>query len=187
MNLIKDFIRDLRVELTDEFDRNFERKGFFNEKWEETRLNNRRGSLLMRTGALRRSIRCQSGSNTIRWFSSLPYASIHNDGGVITVTGKMKKYFWAMYLKARGGIVYSVKTRNAVNNQRTKRLSAEAEFFKAMALKKVGSKIKITKRQFIGYHDDINGIVERVFSDTMQRFEKEVLKPVVELPLKRIS
>ena len=163
MNLLGDFIRDLRVELTDEFDRNFERKGFFNEKWDEARMQNRRGSLLMRTGALRRSIRSQSSSNTIRWFSSLPYASIHNNGGFITVTVKMKRYFWAMHLKASGA-------------KQSRSMSAEAGFWKAMALKKIGTKIKIAKRQFIGYHSKIDGIVDKVFQQTLNRYEIQITK-----------
>ncbi len=55
--IIKQTLEDIRTKLTDEFDRNFERKAFFDKRWSETKLINKRGSLLMRTGKLRRSIR----------------------------------------------------------------------------------------------------------------------------------
>ncbi len=167
MNYIRQFIEDLRVEVTDEFDRNFERKGFFDEKWPDTRRVVNRGSLLMRTGALRRSLQSTSQGNSIRFFSSLPYASIQNDGGEITVTTKMKRYFWAMYKKAAGG-------------RKSSNLTGEAEFFKAMALKKVGSRIKIPKRQFIGHHERIDQVVDKVFQQTLNSHEmmvKKQLKP----------
>lgn len=166
-NNLSNFISDLRVQITDEFDRNFERKGFFDEKWPDTRMPNRRGSLMMRSGALRRSIKSTSTGNYIHFSSSLPYASIHNEGGTITVTAKMKKYFWAMYMKAAGG-------------RKSKRMSQEADFFKAMALKKVGSKIKIAKRQFIGPHSDIDKAVDFVFKQHLSSFETQInnqLKP----------
>jgi len=167
MNYLNNFIADLRVEISDEFDRNFERKGFFDEKWPDTRIHSRRGSLLMRSGALRRSVKSTSTGNSIHFSSSLPYASIHNEGGTITVTAKMKKYFWAMFMKAAGG-------------RKSNRLSQEADFFKAMALKKVGSKIKIEKRQFIGPHSEIDVVVDRLFKQHLSSFETRInqqLKP----------
>ncbi len=32
--IIKNILNDIRVELTDEFDQNFERQAFFSEKWQ---------------------------------------------------------------------------------------------------------------------------------------------------------
>lgn len=54
-SLKKAIIADLRVELADEFDRNFQRKAFFSERWLPRRGKKARGSLLVVTGALRRS------------------------------------------------------------------------------------------------------------------------------------
>lgn len=100
-----DFIKDVKTDLMDEFDRNFERKAFFDQNWPREKYPNHTGSLLMRTGGLRRSIKAEIQGNTIRFSSSLPYAGIHNNGGTIVVTEKMKRYFWAMYLKASGAAV----------------------------------------------------------------------------------
>ena len=35
--------------------------------------------------------------NSITFFTSLPYAAIHNDGGEIVVTKRMKRFFWHKY------------------------------------------------------------------------------------------
>ncbi|MBQ0157697.1 MAG: hypothetical protein KBS47_01610 [Bacteroidales bacterium] len=54
-SLKKAIIADLRVELADEFDRNFQCKAFFSERWLPRRGKKARGSLLVVSGALRRS------------------------------------------------------------------------------------------------------------------------------------
>ena len=54
---IKKILRDIQVELTDEFDRNFEREAFFSEAWERRRSPVRANEhLLVDSGTLRRSI-----------------------------------------------------------------------------------------------------------------------------------
>nr|WP_305069646.1 hypothetical protein [Flavobacterium covae] len=90
-DFLKRVLQDVKVDASQHFDRNFERKAFFNQKWPTTSMRNRRGSLMMRTGALRRSIRSNVQGSQIVWKSSLPYAAIHNEGGEIIVTEKMKK------------------------------------------------------------------------------------------------
>ena len=80
---------DVRIELSEEFDRNFEKKSFFSEKWKRKRSPGNQ-SLLIRTSALRRSIRGQIAGKTISFSSSLAYASIHNNGGEITITSESK-------------------------------------------------------------------------------------------------
>ena len=55
---ISEIMRDIAVELAEEFDRNFERQAFFNEAWERRRSPGREGgAVLICTGGLRRSIR----------------------------------------------------------------------------------------------------------------------------------
>lgn len=164
-NLFKNILNDVKVDLTDEFHRNFERKAFFDRPWKKTKHANARGSLMMRSGALRRSIRGTIEGKTIKWSSSLPYASIHNQGGEITVTPKMIKYFWAMYYKTSGAV-------SGGNTQRNLLLSAEAEKWKFMALMKVGSKIKIEQRQFIGSHPQVRKSVERAVDANIKEFDK---------------
>lgn len=63
----------------------------------------------------------------------LVYAGIHNDGGNIAVTAKMKRYFWAKH--------YEADRRD---------LEDDADFYRNMALRKEGSDIKIPQREFVG-------------------------------------
>ena len=89
--LFKEILQDIRVELLDEFDKNFERGSFFGTKpWPKSRRPGGK-SPLIDSGALRRSIKGEISGNRIAFSSSLPYASIHNSGGTLTVTTKMQK------------------------------------------------------------------------------------------------
>jgi phage gpG-like protein len=161
-NFLHNILRDIRVELTEEFDRNFERKAFFEQPWPEVKIPNKRGSLMMRKGALRRSIRSQIIADAIRYTSSLPYASIQNEGGTIVITRKMQKYFWAIYYSLIGKVTYNIKTKSAVYNKKAKQVTKEAQYWKAMALKKVGSTIRIPSRRFIGDHAQVHVLVKKV-------------------------
>ena len=83
-DLLHSILSDMRVELSEEFDRNFERKAFFSDKWKRRANPNAKGSLLIVTGTLRRSIRSEVRGNGVRFSSAVPYASIHNEGGTGT-------------------------------------------------------------------------------------------------------
>lgn len=116
----KKLLTDLRVELLDKFDRNFERKAFFTKPW-PGRRHGRKGTLLnvRGGGGLRGSIKATVGESTVTFTSGLPYAAIHNEGGTITVTTKMQRFFWAKYYEASGGQTFSVKTRMVGNSKQT--------------------------------------------------------------------
>lgn len=159
--LIKNIIKDIDIELMDEFDRNFERKGFFDRKWPQTKLQNRRGSLMMRSGALRRSIKSRVIGNRIFYNSSVPYANLQNDGGEIRVTNKMKSFFWAMFYKANNA-------SQSGSKKRKKKLTQEAEQWRNLALMKTGDKITIQQRQFIGDHSRVKAVVKEVMDDHLE-------------------
>lgn len=164
--IIELFIQDVAVELNDEFDRNFESKSFFGEAWPVEKFKNSNGSLMARTGTLRNDL--FQGTPTvlndlITWQSSLPYASIHNTGGEITVTPNMKKFFWAMFYKNGGKVL------------KEDDLSTEAKQWKYLAMIKVGTKLKIPKRQFIGDHPQVHQSIEDVFNDMEPELNQYVL------------
>lgn len=71
--LKRNILSDMRVELTEEFDKNFERKAFFTDKWKQRANPNAKGSLLLVTGTLRRSIRSEVIANGVRFSSAVPY------------------------------------------------------------------------------------------------------------------
>lgn len=114
----------------------------------------------------------------------LPYATLHNDGGTVTVTARMKKYFWWKYLqiegsKGRNGYKpmsgrYTVrKGGKRGDNQYNRSLSREAQFWKAMALKRVGSKIRIPKRMFVGDTKGLQDVIEESINKELQKFIQE--------------
>lgn len=150
--LWKKMMEDLRVQLLDSYDKNFERKGFFGRRWKKRRVKNR-GSLMMVSGRLRRSIRGRViGKYTIEFSSDAPYARIHNEGGEIRVSERMKRYFWYLYMERK-----------------------QPEY-KWMALMKTGSKIKIPQRQFIGYYKGMDKTVERAADRMMESMAEEIAR-----------
>lgn len=158
-------LSDLRVGLSDEFDKNFERQGFFSEAWQRRKSPIRGdGHVLVSSGDLRRSIQSKVDGNSITFCSTLPYAGIHNEGGVIKVTRKMKSFFWHKYYETTGSFGRKQNGERR-NDKRTIRLSSEASFWKGMALMKEGKTIRIPRRQFIGYSPE----VERLVCDIIER------------------
>ena len=89
-NLLQNILSDLRVDLTDHFDKNFSRGGFFGKKWKPrkdgvaTHLNN--------TGTLSRSISAKVHGHSLTFTSSTPYSAIHNEGGIIRVSEHIRTY-----------------------------------------------------------------------------------------------
>lgn len=104
--LERQILEDMRVELTDEFDKNFQRKAFFTDKWKARKDKNARGSLLVVSGAMRRSIRSDVKDHGVSFTSSLPYTTIHNEGG------KGSKPVCQHYRTSKKGKRYEVKAHN---------------------------------------------------------------------------
>ena len=92
--IIQSILRDIQVELTDEFDQNFERQAFFSQAWQRRKSPTRPGGhILVDTGQLRRSITSKTTGNTITFHTDLPYAAIHNDEELFEVCKNTKKLF----------------------------------------------------------------------------------------------
>lgn len=89
----------------------------------------------------------------------LKYASLHNEGATIVVTEKMKKFFWAKYYEAGGG-------------EGRDRTSDDASFWKSLALKKVGSKIKFPKRLFLAESPLLINHLNKIAKDIFKKFYK---------------
>ncbi len=135
MDLATTILNDLKKDLLDNFDKNFSRGGFFGKTWRKRRDGT--ATHLNNTGTLRRSISAKVHGHSLTFTSSTPYSVIHNEGGTITVTAKMKKYFWAMFKK-----------------------TGKKEY-KYMALMKTGSKITIPQRQYLGAYPGIDKTIDR--------------------------
>lgn len=163
-DLFKNIVWDVRIELTEEFDRNFQRKAFFDKPWKQTRWPNSRGSLMMRSGQLRRGNRSAIQGTNIVFTNSQPYAELHNEGGNLIITPKMIRFFWAMYHKAAGA-------SSRAGGRRKQVLGDEALRWKALALKKPGETLQIAQRQFIGWHSSLKKHIERVVNQNMKETE----------------
>ena len=167
--VISQILRDIKVELSDEFDRNFERQGFFSEKWQRRRASARNNATLIDTGKLRRSITSRSDATSITFYTTEPYAAIHNEGGEIKVTAKMKRYFWAKYYEASGSFGRR-KDGSLRRDRRNARLSDAASMWKYMALMKVGSTIKIPKRRFLGASVEVERAVREIVEENIAEY-----------------
>lgn len=168
--IVRNILKDIRVELTDEFDLNFERQGFFSEAWQRRKSPTRPGgSILIDTDRLRSSVRSKSTDSSITFFSDLPYADIHNEGGEIAVTAKMKRFFWWKYYTTTGSFGRK-KNGELRKDKRTVQLSTEAEFWKFMALMKVGKTIKIPRRQFLGHSPEVEQMVKEIIEENLTEY-----------------
>lgn len=112
----------------------------------------------------------EESEKRVRTGTDLVYAETHNEGAEITVTAKMKKFWWAKYYEFAGKIK---KTKGGKVSQSKANLltNAKAEYCKAMALMKVGSKVKIPKRQFIGESRTLIKQFEEWFAKQIDEFK----------------
>ena len=83
------------------------------------------------------------------------YAATHNNGDDIGVTERMKRFFWAKHIE---------------HKERMGPEAAETEFWKRMALKKPGSRIKIPRRHFLGPSKEVDAIVQDIVNKELQEF-----------------
>ena len=117
-----------------------------------------------------RSLKAHVENGAVVFSTDLPYAAIHNEGGEIPVTARMKRYFWARYYEANGGMGRK-KNGELRQTKKNRRLSTEADFWKAMALMKVGQRIRIPQRQFLGWSPEIGKAVEEIISEELDRWD----------------
>ena len=127
------------------------------------------GHILVASGDLRKSVQSRSDATSITFFSSSPYAAIHNEGGEIKVTEKMKRYFWHKYYEASGSLGRK-KNGSLRNNKKNQQLSSNAEFWRAMALMKVGKTIRMPKRQFFGMAPEVEREVTKIIEDELEEY-----------------
>lgn len=169
--IIKQILKDIRVEMEDEFKTNFERQAFFSEAWERRKspIRNEGRAILIDTGQLRRSISSRVTENSVIFYTDLPYAAIHNDGGEIKVTKRMKGYFWHKYHEATGSFGRK-KDGTLRRTKKNARLTTEADFYKWMALKKEGSTIKIPRRRFLGNSPEVEQAVREIVEENITEY-----------------
>lgn len=147
------------IEAVKHFKKSFEDSGFTDKslkKW-DTRKTKRMGSTngqktLVKSSELMDSIDYKVQGTTIIIYSDKLYAEIHNEGGTITVTPKMKKFFWANH--------YAAKQAGDLDM---------AEQYKFMAL---ATQITIVQRKFIGNSEVLNNKIFDKIGRDLTRISK---------------
>lgn len=147
-NFIKNIIAQVATDLTDEFDQNFDREGFFEQKWKNRKSAKGTHKILNKRGnsGLRGSINMKISENNIIWTSSKPYAAIHNEGGAIKATQNV------------GAFSRVVKGKSQNVKSFSRQINAT-----------------MPQRQFIGDHPDVRKSIETIIDKEMKKLEQEIL------------
>ena len=187
--IIKNILSDIAVDMKDEFDKNFERQAFFSEAWQRRKspIRNNGRAILTDTGQLRSSIHSRITDNAVIFYTDLPYAAIHNDGGEIVVTQRMKRFFRAKAYEAAGTFgrkkdTSTTQKRHATLTDRqfyawmhTKTLTPEAEFWCALSMKPVGSTITIPRRRFLGTSPEVEQAVRNIIEENLTGYIEQAI------------
>lgn len=123
------------------------------------------GPLLSGRNHLMNSITAQPGEGHVRIYTDVPYASVHNFGGILRpkVTAKMRKFAWAMFYKETG-------YKKGKKQQRT---NGKGDQWKALALtKKTQLSVRIPQRQFLP---------QKPAPELMQKIEQRIDKDLMKI------
>lgn len=90
---------------------NFKKQAFDGKPWKDRQTKSKRGNgkqnILVKSGALRRSIRViRSTATSVSVGSDLPYAGVHNDGGEINRTERSETFVRNRYTKGAKGKMF---------------------------------------------------------------------------------
>lgn len=170
------------------FQEGFRQGGFQDngtQAWQRKKRPDKYGPLMSSRQNLYGSIYYHPDDYSVTVGTSVPYAEIHNEGGEIVVTPRMKRFFRAKAYEAAG--TFGRKKTNGMAPKKQKTISdrqfyawmhtatltPEAEFWCALSMKPVGATIKIPKRQFIGESleltDKINNTIEKEINKILQQ------------------
>ncbi|MBN1250675.1 MAG: phage virion morphogenesis protein [Bacteroidales bacterium] len=149
----QNIIKDVAVLAADEFDKNFKKQSFFGEKWKPSdyvKRTRQGGSLLQKTGSLRRSINYNFKGDKIVFSSNITYAEIHNEGGIIKHPGG------TAYFKKKGKTTWeSNRKASGEDYPRTK-----------------AHDINMPQRQFIGGHPKLDKMIEKEIDNIIEKIFK---------------
>lgn len=144
---------------TDHFQDNFRKGGFVNNSlhlWPKAKRQSsgssaasNYGTLLSSRNHLFSSIKYIPSDYQVKIVNDVPYAAVHNWGGKVTVTPKLRRYAWRMYYQAGGESRRGPKGHKSVGKGRDAALPPAAQMWRGLALTKK-KKLKIPQRQFIG-------------------------------------
>ena len=165
------------------FKESFVKEGFTDTSftaWKKTSNPMAGKRTLYNKGILMQSVRkVEQNKQRIVVESDTDYSEIQNNGGTVTVTPKMKRFFWAKFYEFSGKVKLNKEGTAASFNKSNKAISVKAMFFRRMALMKVGSKIKIPQRQFMGNSQTMMNQFDLWFSGQIEiQFRERVENPL---------
>ena len=149
-----DILSDEKVKLFEEFHRNFTRKAFFDKPWKPRRIE-RRGSLLLVSGKLRRSLKATVTHDGLRISSSMPYASAHNEG-------------------YEGNVSVRAHTRGAYKARRRVKGRTRQVDVRAHTVSSYTYKMSLPERRFVGDHPEVRRIVTDIVSKHLDQWGQEL-------------
>ncbi|MFC0182759.1 phage virion morphogenesis protein [Pseudarcicella hirudinis] len=139
--MLKDVPAIISETATEYFKESFVTKSFDGKAWTPAKRNEKRGSLMVRTGALMGSIRpslVSASKVTISAGSTkVPYAKVHNEGGEVILPPRSETFI-----------------RNRNKKGRFKKGTVSGQGF---TLKE--SRFNMPKRQFMGHTQKLNNII----------------------------
>lgn len=160
----------------DHFQKNFDKSGFVNgglHPWKPARRLSSGGSgaadnygtLLSSRKHLFSSIKYTPADYRVRVSNDVPYAPVHNWGGIVnpTVTDRMRRFAWYMFYKSSG------KSKKAATGQKKRKNDGsakvqenpQAQFWKRLALtKKTKLQVRIPQRQFLGESAELTSAIK---------------------------
>lgn len=157
---------------------NFQSESFGGVPWKKRKSRDRsdrrspgsRRALLVKSGAMRRSMRVMITTKGVQVVSDLPYTKIHNEGGVINHPGGTPYITTGKTSRARGR---RARLRNFGTNQ--------VQFMKKDGSYPPGTqftrphKIEIPQRQIIGESPKLNKNIKKGFEKELYRYFEERL------------
>jgi phage gpG-like protein len=149
-----------------------ERQGFLDttiDGWAESKtgiIKKAGGKMLIEKGNLLRGITQQVNGTKVMVYVigvAAKYAEIHNTGGTITVTPKMRKFFWAKYYENSKKIV---TLQNGKLSTKSVAINQIAEYYKNLALAKT---LVIPKRRYIGNSATLNHEINNYLYENLDK------------------
>lgn len=180
LNRLKDRVLPVKVgqAVMESTRQNFREGGFYGRKWKDTKrrtigfdgADGQYGPLLSRQDHLMSSTDYIPGNGRVTIRNPVEYAQIHNEGGQIPVTVKMKRFFWAKYYETGLSSQLFESGKGKRSKQKSEAFAGEAGFWKGMALKKVGSMVRIPQRQFLGDSQQVEKIIEDITEKELKNY-----------------
>ena len=170
--------RKVGVTAVNHFKQNFRDGGWLDNglhPWKRTRRQEGNGKdakyspLTSRRNHMMRSIQASTSPGQVTIEDPVPYAAIHNDGGDITVTQRMRKYAWHMVYSLAG-----IKGKGKL----PKELPKEAEKWKGLALTRKSSitvHAHIPQRQFMGDSAELRVKVSKLINESIQKIKDGII------------